>query len=98
MKYMGCKQCNKKMKIFKWQYIQNFFRFLIANVKSGFKQVSYSEYEMRRAICRGCMFYDVAADRCKSCGCWIHNKARWKSEDCPENFWKQRIIAKVIGK
>jgi hypothetical protein len=51
MKYMGCKQCNKKMKIFKWQYIQNFFRFLIANVKSGFKQVSYSEYEMRRAIC-----------------------------------------------
>ena len=53
---------------------------------------------MRRAICRGCMFYDVAADRCKSCGCWIHNKARWKSEDCPQNFWKQKIVAKVIGK
>ena len=88
---MGCKNCNKKMKIFKWKYMKNFLKFLFANIKSGFQAVSFKEYQNRQAICRGCMYYDITSNRCIDCGCWIENKAKWKSEDCPQNFWKKIV-------
>ena len=90
---MGCKQCNKKNKIFKWKYIKNFLNFLFVNIKSGFKSVSFKEYHSRKAICTGCMFYDAGSNRCTDCGCWIENKAKWKSEDCPQGFWKKQLHA-----
>tara|TARA_R100000152_G_C6736925_1_gene161007 strand:+ start:67 stop:351 length:285 start_codon:yes stop_codon:yes gene_type:complete len=88
---MGCKDCqkNKKLKIFKWKYMKNFLRFLYQNVKSGFKQVSYDEYNNRLALCKACIFYNHEQVRCNDCGCYVKNKAKFKTEVCPQGFWRK---------
>jgi len=88
---MGCKDCqkNKKLKIFKWKYMKNFLRFLYQNVKSGFKQVSYDEYNNRLALCKACIFYNHEQARCNDCGCYVRNKAKFKTEFCPQGFWRK---------
>ena len=84
---MGCNKCNKKSVIFKLSYIRNFFKFLFTNIKLGFKKVGYDKYLERKAICRGCPFFNSEAGRCMDCGCWINTKAKFKSETCPQGYW-----------
>jgi len=84
---MSCKSC--KPKIFKWKYIKNFIKFIYIGIKSGFKTVSFEEYNNRLNMCMGCMFLSPDGDRCTDCGCWIKNKAKWKVEDCPQGFWRK---------
>ena len=87
---MGCKDCNnKRLGIFKWKYVKNFTKFLYQNVKSGFKQVSYSEYQNRQSICRACVFFNHEQVRCNKCGCYIKTKAKFKTEDCPQGYWRK---------
>ena len=87
---MGCKDCKKKkLGIFKWKYIKNFSKFLYQNIKSGFKLVSYDEYNNRLSICKACVFYNHEETRCNDCGCFLLNKAKFKNEDCPQGYWRK---------
>ena len=92
---MSCNQCKKnkrrkrKLKIFRTKYIINFLTFLYKNILSGFKHVSYKEYKGRLAICQACPFLSYKEMRCTDCGCWVKNKAQFKSEDCPQNYWRK---------
>ena len=79
----------QKMKIFKVGYIKSFLRFLWSNILSGFKQVTHEQYYDRLAICRGCPFLDHESLRCTDCGCFIKVKAKFKTEDCPQNYWEK---------
>ena len=89
---MGC-NCNKdkkkhqKLKIFKKSYITSFVKFMWSNILSGFKQVTHEQYHDRLAMCRGCFFFDPEKKRCTDCGCFVKVKAKFKTEDCPQNFW-----------
>ena len=86
---MGCKSCRKGLAIFKWRYFKNFIKFLWFGYKSKFKTVSFKEYNNRKAICHGCMWYDAGSERCTDCGCWVTKKAKYKHEDCPQGFWRK---------
>ncbi len=77
----------QKMKIFKVGYIKSFLSFLWSNILSGFKQVSHEQYYDRLAMCRACPFLNHEKLRCMDCGCFIKAKAKFKSEDCPQNYW-----------
>ena len=77
----------QKMKIFKAGYIKSFLSFLWSNILSGFKQVTHEQYYDRLAICRGCPFLNHEKLRCTDCGCFVKVKAKFKSEDCPQDFW-----------
>jgi hypothetical protein len=90
---MGCnckkKKNSKKLKIFKGRYMLNFLKFMIKNILSGFKHVSYEEYKERLQVCQVCPFLHHKERRCTDCGCWVDTKARFKSEDCPQNYWRK---------
>jgi len=90
---MGCNSCKKKnsknLKIWDMKYIKGFLRFLIKNIFSGFKNVSYKEYHDRLAICTVCPFLSYKEKRCTDCGCWVETKAKFKSEDCPQGYWRK---------
>jgi hypothetical protein len=87
---MGCKDCKKKkLGIFRWKYIKNFVKFLYQNIKSGFKQVSFSEFNNRLSICKACVFFNHEEFRCNECGCFLNNKAKFKNEDCPQGYWRK---------
>jgi hypothetical protein len=95
---MGC-NCKKKKKIkvkkrlkrfkFKIKQIKNFFTFLCKNILSGFKQVKYKDYQNRLSICRGCPFLSYKKMVCTDCGCHVKNKAKFKTEDCPQGYWEK---------
>ena len=89
----GCKDKKKKkyqkLKLFKKSYITSFIKFMWSNILSGFKQVTHEQYYDRLAICRGCPFFDHAKKRCTDCGCFVKVKAKFKSEDCPQDFWEK---------
>lgn len=89
---MGCKSCKKDKLGFKVKYIKNFLRFLFLNIKSGFKMVGYEDYQNRLFICHGCIFYNEGLERCTDCGCWVTNKAKYKTEDCPQGYWRKLNI------
>ena len=56
-------------------------------VRSGFATVDRTEYQRRRAICKGCEFFDAASKRCRQCGCSISAKPWSRSESCPVGKW-----------
>ena len=69
--------------------MMNLLTFLYKNILSGFKHVSYEDYRDRLNICEGCPFKAFDERRCTDCGCWIDHKAKFKSEDCPQNHWRK---------
>ena len=49
--------------------------------------VSDQIYNERLEICKSCDWYDPNEIRCKNCGCWLENKARWSLDSCPIGKW-----------
>jgi hypothetical protein len=43
----------------------------------------------RLKICRGCGSYNPVFIQCKSCGCFLIVKAKFKGQDCPEGKWEK---------
>ena len=89
--YTPCGNCGKKDKLrfFRWKYLKSFLKFLYENIKSGFKQVSYDEYNNRLSICRACIFFDPEQTRCTDCGCYVKVKSKFKTENCPQGYWRK---------
>lgn len=64
-----------------------FARAAARHIADGAAEVSQEEREKRMAICASCDQFDAARTACRSCGCGLTLKARWRSEDCPLGKW-----------
>ena len=62
-------------------------RFIIALVKYLLwgERVDNETYDKRISLCISCEY--LKNKKCGICGCYVKKKAKWSSEDCPENKW-----------
>lgn len=49
--------------------------------------VSDEVYEERLDVCRSCEWYDESQNRCRHCGCFLREKARYAIDSCPIKKW-----------
>lgn len=56
-------------------------------VGSGFKLVSAEVQDRRLSACEQCEFVEIAAGRCRKCGCFVKIKTWMATESCPEEKW-----------
>jgi hypothetical protein len=68
------------------QQAANFAVALAKFAKSGFDTIGPEDYDRRILTCADCPSITKEA-RCKHCGCWVSEKALWRTEDCPEGKW-----------
>ena len=54
-------------------------------VANGLENVKPSVYKKRLKICDACEYRE--GKRCGICGCMLHAKAKWKTENCPKKLW-----------
>jgi hypothetical protein len=67
------------------EMISHFSKAFLDHVIDGFKSVTHPQLKDRLIICTLC---DQRTDnRCAVCGCFVEEKAGWKSEDCPLGKW-----------
>lgn len=55
-------------------------------IAGGLKTLTLKETEERLEICKTC---DQKTDdwRCLGCGCFLTIKAKWSTQECPQNKW-----------
>lgn len=65
-------------------------------LKSGYTEVTESQFQHRLSVCRGCENY--LNGWCKACNCNLNLKAQLKTEYCPLHYWpgESEKIAVVI--
>lgn len=51
--------------------------------------VCQGQFVERLDICEKCSYFSSLIKQCKSCGCFIHAKAKFKHASCPMNFWRK---------
>jgi hypothetical protein len=56
---------------------------LARHVAAGSPEATPEQAEARLAICRGCVYFDPEAARCKACGCRMEVKVTWADASCP---------------
>ena len=58
-------------------------------VKNKFELINSSEFEKRIQTCTTCEHVRVRGKeiRCSLCGCYMRQKARFKSAQCPRKLW-----------
>ncbi len=73
-----------------WNQAQHFAGAVIHHVADGLVNVSDSEQQERMKVCLGCDRFDK--DWCKECHCYLPEKIKWRSEDCPLQKWAKPTI------
>jgi hypothetical protein len=68
-----------------WQQAKNFSRAVAEHVADGLKTVDADRYRIRLETCATCPAR--RDDRCSECGCFIAEKAKWRSSFCPLGQW-----------
>ncbi len=63
----------------------NFAKAITSHVADGAKHVPTEQMEARLEVCSLCPLR--ADDRCSKCGCFIAEKAKWRSSECPLAKW-----------
>jgi hypothetical protein len=81
--YPSVPQQGKNLAEFAWNVIKQSLR------EGTPLQVSDEIYQQRLEICKNCEWYDEEQIRCKNCGCWLENKARWGMDSCPIGKWAE---------
>jgi cephalosporin hydroxylase len=66
----------------------NFTKSLAAHVADGLQKVESPELQHRLEICTLCDQRND--DRCSVCGCYLAEKASWRSSECPLGRWNQK--------
>ena len=66
----------------------NFTKSLAAHVADGLQKVEAPELRHRLEICTLCDQRND--DRCSVCGCYLAEKASWRSSECPLGKWNQK--------
>lgn len=87
------RRCNKPRFPSVLQQAKNLGVAVVKHVADGMRRTSTEEYASRLMVCQGdeatgvpaCPFYQ--AGRCLECGCFLAEKAKWRSEDCPKDKW-----------
>ena len=51
--------------------------------------VSKDVFMMRLQECGSCSNFAKLTKQCKSCGCFVHAKAKFKHASCPVNKWEK---------
>lgn len=54
--------------------------------------VSDEVYEERLKECRSCEYFDPEQTRCRQCGCYLEQKARFALDSCPIHKWDESDI------
>lgn len=67
----------------------NFAKAVTSHVADGGKKVDATALEARLEICTLCG--QRSDDRCAVCGCFLAEKAAWRSSDCPLGKWPLTI-------
>lgn len=91
VKRSGCGGCNKgKSKPLPSTLRQagNLAKALIKHKLDGSVKLNSDQINARLSICNQCEWFRPEDDRCASCGCFVKEKATWRSEDCPVGNWK----------
>lgn len=52
--------------------------------------VSEETFMTRLLTCKSCDYFAKLTKQCKSCGCFVHAKAKFKHSSCPMNFWEKK--------
>lgn len=68
--------------------IKNFAKAIKKRISSGVQNVTFEEFVERLSVCKICEYQKNG--ECQDCGCILHIKAWWKSEDCPKNKWDKQ--------
>tara|TARA_R110002020_G_scaffold89228_1_gene218452 strand:+ start:270 stop:536 length:267 start_codon:yes stop_codon:yes gene_type:complete len=75
-----------------FKMITNFTKELGTYVANGTPNVTEEDYKDRLETCLECPSLKRDVMRCKTCGCTVENKAKWKTTSCPENKWKEQNV------
>ena len=67
--------------------IKSFIKELIRYIRGGTPNVSDEQYELRLKACNSCEHLIAKDRKCGLCGCWVDNKAKWATTDCPDKRW-----------
>lgn len=72
----------------------NYFHALWRHLKNRRLMVSRNTHQARLRICQECTSYEPTKQLCleRNCGCYVHHKARWASEDCPLRRWPGQSV------
>jgi hypothetical protein len=54
--------------------------------------VSDKVYNERLDVCKSCDYFDPEQTRCRQCGCYLEQKARFALDSCPINKWDESDI------
>ena len=65
----------------------NFSKALAAHVEDGLQKADAADLQHRLEICSLCDQRN--GDRCSVCGCYLAEKAVWRSSECPLGKWNQ---------
>lgn len=73
-----------------WDLIRGIYRCIRAQIKylRFGKEVSTKEIANRLTICSNCPFENNGT--CMQCGCILAEKARMSTEECPNDYWKEK--------
>ena len=63
----------------------NFTKAIAEHVTDGAKTVDRETLERRLEVCSLCE--QRTEDRCAACGCYLAEKASWRSSECPLGKW-----------
>jgi len=68
----------------------NFGSAVVRHAADFGRNVTAEVFEQRLSVCRSCPSCDLQRMVCreKQCGCQLHMKARWRSENCPLGKWQ----------
>lgn len=67
--------------------IGNFGRAFYNHMMSGFADVTPTEQRERLKICIECDKLDVPSLRCVECKCFLMEKTKWATQECPLKKW-----------
>lgn len=98
---VGCGSCGKKVRRqraerslpSKRAQVATFIKASVRHVSDGLAQAPREVIEHRLSVCQNCDRYRHSDSRCSECGCYVAEKASWRSEDCPLGKWSAKTWA-----
>ena len=62
----------------------------LRDIATGRAEFTQQEVFLDRVgVCAKCPHFAKLTKQCKSCGCFVHAKAKFRHASCPMNFWSK---------
>jgi hypothetical protein len=77
-----------------FKMLSNFAKASIDYVSAGMPSVTPEQYEKRIKECHSCPHLKEDTKQCGLCGCYVENKASWRTSTCPDSpsRWEKIIV------